>query len=215
MKEEITTVVNEFFEAYNPRRYAKGQVLIHAQDDPEHIYYIVSGKVKVYDISYRGDEVVLNTFSEHAFFPMSYAVNKSPNSYFYEAETDVEIRLAPIDEVVNFIKTNPDVMFDLLRRVYSGTDGLLGRMAHLMASSARSRVLYELLIELRRFGQVDGKTASVQMNESDIGARAGLARETVNREVQKLKTEKLIKLSKNEITILDPARLEELIGRGL
>jgi len=53
-------------------------------------------------------------------------------------------------------------------RVYSGTDGLIGRLAHLMAGTARSRVLYELLIECRRFGQPRGMGAAVALSESDL-----------------------------------------------
>ena len=70
MDPEVAKKVEDFFGSYRPRRYAKGQILIHAQDNPESIFYLLSGRVKEYDISYRGDEIVLNVFSPPAFFPM-------------------------------------------------------------------------------------------------------------------------------------------------
>jgi CRP-like cAMP-binding protein len=215
MDSVVAQKVNDFFAGFPVRRYSKGQILIHAHDNPQYVYYLIQGRVKQYDISYRGDEVVLNTFKPPAYFPMSYAINKTANSYFFEAETDLELHLVPAADAVKFVKTNPDVLFDLLSRVYAGTDGLLGRLAHLMASSARSRLLYELLIESRRFGTPSGQKTAGSLTEGELGSRAGLTRETISREIQQLKTEGLISVVKNEILINDLDSLSTSISREL
>ena len=215
----MTTAVQEkivgFFSAYPLKHGDAGQTLISPHEEPAGIFFLLEGRVKQYDISARGDEVVLNVFKPPAFFPMSYAINRSPNVYFYQAETPVDFRQAPHDAVVKFVKDNPDVLFDLLGRVYQGLDGILGRLAHLMGGSARSRVLYELLIESRRFGTPRGKGVAIYLNESDLAARAGLARETVSREIHKLKDEGLISIIKNEIWINDIDRLSASVGPEL
>lgn len=207
--------VAEFFSHYPVRTFAKGEMLIHAGDQPASIFHIKSGRVKQYDISYRGDEIVLNVFSAPAFFPMNVAINHTPNDYFFEAESDVEVVAAPVDEVSSFIQAHPEVALDLLSRVYRGTDGLLKRLAHTMASSAKSRVMYELLIEARRFGTQQGEAVSVDLSESDIGARAGLARETVNREIGKLKQAGLLSITNHRITLTNIDALAEAIGPEL
>lgn len=215
MAQETTqTKIEDFFGRYRPRKYPKGQMLILSGDETDYIYHLVKGRVKEYDVSYRGDEVILNIFKPPAFFPMSLAINKTRNPYIYEAETELEIRQAPAEDVLKFLKSNPDVMYDLLSRVYRGVDGLLGRMAHLMAGSARSRLLHELVLECRRFGesQTDGSIL-LKINEKDLGARAGLSRETVNREVSKLKKEGLIAVQRNDIRIKDVAILEVMLGK--
>jgi CRP-like cAMP-binding protein len=211
----VAQKIEVFFSGFPQRQYPAGQILIHGHDNPTHILHLLEGRVKQYDISYRGDEVVLNVFKPPAFFPMSYAINKTPNTYFFEAETDVALHMSPMDEAVKFIRTHPDVLFDLLGRVYRGTDGLLGRLAHIMAGSARSRVLYELLIEARRFGHERGHGVVITLTESDIGSRAGLARETVSREIGKLKQEELISVIKNEVFVNDMDKLTEAVSREL
>jgi CRP-like cAMP-binding protein len=215
MDSVVAAKIEQFFARYPAREYRKGQILIHAHDNPEHIYHLIEGRVKQYDISYRGDEVVLNVFKPPAFFPMSYAINRTPNVYFYEAETDVQFQVAPLDDAVTFIKGNADVLYDLLGRVYKGTDGLIGRLAHMMAGSARSRILYELIIECRRFGEARGQGMAVALSESEIGAHAGLARETVSRELRKLKNEGLISVIKNEIWVNDVKRLADSVSSEL
>jgi len=210
MQPDIAKKIEAFFADYRLRKYAKGQVLMLNGDTPDDVFYLVEGQVKVYDVTYKGDEIILNVFKPPAFFPMSLAIHKGENSYIYEAETDVQLRQAPADKVVAFVKENPDVMFDLLSRVYRGTDGLLGRMAHLMASSAKRRLMYELLVSARRFGkQATDDSCTVPFNEKEIGARAGLTRETVSREMAKLKKENLVTVRAKDTVIHNLAVLEK------
>lgn len=204
--------IESFFSQYRLRKYAKGQILILNGDTPEYIFNLVSGSVKQYDISYKGDELILNVFKPPAFFPMAVAVNKTTNPYIYEAETEIEIRQAPSSEVIDFIKSNTDVMYDLLSRVYRGTDVLLGRLTHLMSGSAKVRLMFELIVEALRSGELqkDG-CYSISLNEKDLAARSGLSRETVNREIHKLKKDDLVKLSQKTIVICNIQELQKRI----
>lgn len=213
MSKDISDKIEAFFNNYRPRKYAKGQILILNGDDTTYVYHLIDGRVKQYDVTYRGDEIILNVFKPPAFFPMSLAINKVPNPYIYEAETDIEIRQAPAGEVVTFLKENPDVLFDLLSRVYKGVDGLLGRMTHLMASSAKGRLMYELLIACRRFGTENDGSCSMTINEKELAARAGLSRETVSREMNKLIKDKLATLQAGTVTIPDLSAFEEKLGK--
>ena len=215
MDTTVEKTINEFFESYRVRKYSKGQILIFNGDQTEFVYQLVSGRVKQYDITYRGDEIILNVFQPPAFFPMSMAINKTPNRYTYEAETDIEIRQAPADTVVAFLKKHPDVLFDLLSRVYRGTDSLLSRMAHLMASGAKGRLMFELLVACQRFGEKseDGSCTLV-MNETDLGARAGLTRETVSREMKKLENDNLAQLKNSKITINNISDFEKMMEKA-
>ena len=215
MNPVVAQKIETFFDAYPVRHYVRGQIVIDAHEAPSHVFHLLEGRVKQYDISYSGDEVVLNVFKPPAFFPMSYAINQTPNTYFYEVETAAELQLAPGDAVVDFIKDNPDVLFDLLSRVYRGTDGLIGRLAHLMAGSARSRILNVLLIECRRFGTPRGQGTAITLTESDIGAHAGLARETVSREIRKLKDEGLVAVVKNKIWVNNVENIAASVSREL
>lgn len=214
MTKDASDQVEKFFLQYRLRKYLKGQVLILNGDDIDYVYYMESGRVKQYDVTYRGSEIIMNVFSPPAFFPMSPVINQTPNPYIYEAETDITVRRAPIKDVVNFIKNSPDVMYDLLSRVYWGLDGLLSRMGHLMASNARNRLIFELITECKRFGRGNGKGGYfLDVSEKDLGARAGLSRETVSREIHKLKGVKLIKVERHQIIVRDLEGLENIIKR--
>jgi len=205
--------IGGFFQKYPLRQYRKGQILIFSGADTEHVYHLVKGRVKQYDVSYRGDEIVVNTFKSPAFFPMSLAINRTPNPYIYEAETDVELHEAPAKDVIAMLKSNPQVTYDLLSRVYKGLDGVLERMAHLMKSSARQRLIYEILINAKRFGKQrpDG-TLSGRINEGELAARSGLSRETVSREMSKLIKNGMLTYKAGRLTILNPEKFENKLS---
>lgn len=209
MASEISQKIHAAFSSYPKRSYPKGQILLFGDENPSHIFYLIKGKVIKYDLSYRGDEVIVNVFGKGSFFPMSWAMNRIPEPFFYKTEEASEIHLVPCDFAVQFIKDNPDVMYDLLARVYRGLNGLLGRVVQLMSGTAKSRVLYELLIEARRFGRPLPDTGvQLSLTEMEIAARAGLSRETVNREVQKMKREKLIDVVNGKLIVRDAQALE-------
>ena len=130
--------------------------------------------------------------------------------------TDVELQLAPADEVVDFLKAEPEVTYNLLSRLYSGVDGLQRRMTHLMGGSARSRVLFELIVECNRFGkpQEDGSYI-LSVNGSELAKSSGLTRETTNRELSKLKTHGLIARQGKLLVVKSIGELQEALGNDL
>lgn len=214
MDTTILSAIDKFFSRYQTKRVKKGQVIIYAGDTPAGVYHIQKGKVRQYDINYRSDEVVVNVFKPPAFFPMSWAINRSHNHYFFEAMTDVELQVAPADDVINFLKTKPEVMYDLLSRLYSGVEGIQRRMAHLMGGSARSRLLFELVIECSRFGTLQNDGGCIlSINESELAKSAGLSRETTNRELSKLKS--LVAYKGKTLVVRSVDALQKELGTDL
>ncbi|MGH7196416.1 MAG: Crp/Fnr family transcriptional regulator [Candidatus Saccharimonadales bacterium] len=204
--------VKTFFADFPLRQYDKGNILVHAGDEPQGVFYLHKGQVRQYAINDRGDEIVVNVFKPGAFFLMSWAINKTPNRYFLDALEDVEVYVAPAERVVQFVQTNPDVLFDLLQRVYSGVDGILERMVLLMGGDARSRLMLELLISARRTGVPRGSNShTVHLTESDLATRTGMSRETVSREMRHLKKTGLVEVAYKQITLLDVRALEKAV----
>ncbi len=103
-----------FYKQFVIRNYKKSEMLIRADDDPQGIFYLKKGYVRQFTISKLGFELTLHILKPVSYFPMVWAVNGTPNVYFFEALTPVEVGRAPRDEVVNFIKDKPIIIFELL-----------------------------------------------------------------------------------------------------
>lgn len=210
MEEAIAKKIDTFFTQFKFQRYKKGEIIVRADEPPSGIFYLKRGMVKKYAISSKGDELVVNLFKPISFFPMSWAINMEPNAFFYEAVEDIEIWKAPREKAVTFIKENPDVLFDLLARVYKGTEGMLTRMAYLMSGNAYARLVTELVIHAKRFGTKTGEHSfQVHISEKDLAAQSGMTRETVSREMKLLKEKGLVTFEKNMIILEDLGKLEK------
>lgn len=198
--------ISDFFSNYPERSFKKGEIIIFAHMELSSVFHIKKGSVIQYDITPSGDRSILNTFKPGAFFPMSNAVNNIDTPYFFEADEDVTVRVCPASDAVSFVKTHPDVLFDLLSRTYRGTDGLLLRLSELMHGDASSRILRELQILAKRFG-TDEKDGSVvlkkRVSEAQLAERTGLARETVSRAITRLKQEGSLTVSNGHFSITD------------
>lgn len=218
MKEELSAreKVDAFFSRYRELHFSKGEIIIFAGENNNNVYYLTEGRIKKYSVNYKGDEITLATFRPPSFLPIAQAINqKTVNRFYYASETDVIARCAPTQEVVAMLQQNPDVMMQLLLRVNRALDEFLGRAVSLMASNALSRVAYEIYIETTRFGIKENQHYLVELTERSLAARTGLTRETVNREIRKLKEMNAVAVERRGIIVKDLGYLEKKLYKEL
>ena len=186
---------DEFYKQFAIRDYKKGEMLIRADDDPQGIFCLIKGYVRQYTISKAGTELTLHILKPISYFPMVWAINGTPNVYNYEALTPVQVGRAPREQVVNFIKDKPKVIFELMSELLADYAETLIRMEHLVFSDAHRRVISVLLYIAKHFGETRDKGVIVhhRFTQQDIATLVGVARETASNEMVKLEKKGLIK----------------------
>lgn len=207
----VKNKLGKFFSKYKLIKYKRGEILLRAEDLPSGIFFLKEGIVRQYAISPKGDELTLNIYRPFSFFPMAYFINNTQNAHYFEAMTPVLAGRAPGNDFLKFIQRHPDIMFDLLRRIYNGLQGLFLRMEYLMAGDAKSRLVTELLIYARRFGKQADKSIMVdlKLTQKDLAAQSGIARETVGRIIKTLKEKGLISFKNKNLIINNLSKLED------
>jgi CRP-like cAMP-binding protein len=143
---------------------------------------------------------------------MIWALNNTPNIYFYESLTDVILLKAPKEEILKHIKDNPAVLLDLTKRTLKGLDGMTRLMEALLTGSAYQQIASVLLVLARRFGK-NGKGSELiidlPLTHRIIGTIAGLSRESTSLELEKLAKANLISQKDHLIVVKDLKKLEE------
>jgi len=205
----------EFYKQFQVRSYKKGEILIRADDDPQGIFCLTKGYVRQYTLSKNGYELTLHILKPTTYFPLVWAVNGTPNVYFFEALTPVEVGRAPKDDVVNFIKDKPTIIFELLSDLIEQYAETLKRMEHLVFSDAYRRVISVLIYIAKHFGEEHGKGIVVhhRFTQQDIATLVGIARETASIEMARLEKRGLVKYIDHEMIFNNIALLNaELIS---
>ena len=195
MTDNKTKEFEAFYKQFKTRFYKKGEMLIRADDDPQGIFCLKKGYVRQYTISKTGNELTLHILRPISYFPMVWALNGTPNVYYFEALTPVEVGRAPRDEVVAFISQKPIIMFELLSELIEDYAESLKRIEQLVFSDAYRRVIAVLLYIAKHFGKESGKKIIVdhRFTQQDIATLVGVARETASNEIVKLEKKGLIK----------------------
>ncbi len=207
--EDKVKELETFYKQFTIRNYKKGEMLIRADDDPQGIFCLTKGYVRQYTISKTGFELTLHILKPISYFPMVWAVNGTPNVYYFEALTQVEVGRAPRDQVVNFIKDKPIIIFELLSELIEDYAESLTRIEHLVFSDAYRRVISVLLYIAKHFGEKQSKGVIIhqRFTQQDIATLVGVARETASNEMVKLEKKGLIKYVDHSILIENVSKL--------
>jgi len=195
----------------------KGQI-IQSTDDRRVFNYVKRGYVKRYLISNDGSYGVQVIYGPEDMFPITLAfsvvfhrnINESPETYYYEAMTEVDI--CTIDETVlkEAIADDPNLYKDLFGicgvRLHSTLHGL----ENLTLSNSYHRVAHEVLFLAKKFGvkKAKGTEIQVQLTHQDLADILSLTRETVSTAMVQLRKNKLITTAKL-IVVPDMEKLEE------
>lgn len=192
-----------FYEQFRIRNYKKNETLIRADDDPVGIFCLTKGYVRQYTISKTGFELTLHILKPISYFPMVWAINGTPNVYYFEALTPVEVGRAPRDDVVNFIKDKPEIIFKLMSELVEDYAETLTRMEHLVFSDAYRRVISILLYIAKHFGEETdhGIIIHHRFTQQDIATLVGVARETASNELTKLESKGLVRYVDHAIVL--------------
>lgn len=203
-------VFEDFYGKFKSRRYKKGETLIRADDNPQGIFYLKKGYVRQYTISKSGSELTLHILKPISYFPMVWAINGTPNIYYFEAITPVEAGRAPRVEVVEFIKDKPELIFKLMSELLEEYGETLTRIEHLVFSDAYRRVLSVFIYLAKHFGEdVKGKrVVKHRFTHQDIATLVGVARETASNEINKLEKKGLVKYVNHTLVYAKIEKLE-------
>ena len=212
MEQIVEDNVKTFFEKFPIWKYSKGQIILHFEEPISGVYFLESGKVRQYNISDSGSEIVVNIYRKSSYFPVFLAITDATNGYIYEAMSKIQIRKAPVDDFRKFFDNSPDVVMEQLKDVYRRTNKGMKRMTYMVASKAYYRIIFELINECGYSTIRKDGSYHIHVHEYEIAESAGLSRETTSREFQKLKEKKLVKVSRKFITVNNLDKLKKELG---
>lgn len=206
-REELSTLADAVVIA----RYRKNQVLFVEGEPSRSLYFICSGRVKVYRLSDDGREQILHLLSDGD--PVAVVPFFDGGTYPANAEvmTDSEIAFLRADDFERIARANPTILLRMLRILAQRLRRAQDDIASLALKDVSGRLAGALLDLARRHGQqVDGHIqVDLQLSRQELGNLIGATRETTTRLLHQFQRDKAIHIDGSMITILDKSRLHE------
>ncbi len=215
MKDSVNNNLNNFFSKFSALTFIKNQLIISPKEEISSIYLLKKGLVRMYIISEEGLEATIHVYQAGSFFPIMLSLSSSTNKYYFEAMEDVETRVAPVDKVIAFIKSDPEVLFDLTSRFADAINGLMNRIEQLVSQGAHSKIASLLLYFADTFGEKEANryVFDMKFSHDQIGTWVGVTRETVSRQMEHMESKGIITHKDHKIIINDLDKLRDEVTK--
>ncbi len=207
--------LTDYFKGGRKRDYKKGEIILHAGDDPRGVYFIDRGLVKIYALTKEGTEHIHLFYGDSDIFPILWIYRDTVRNAFYEAMEDTTIWLVPKESFKAFVASNIEVAILLLEKVTGLFRLYAGRIDTLQYSNSYERTATLLVSLAYRFGRSaeSGCLIDAPLTHHDIANSVNLSRETASRAMERLQRKGIISYDKNRrIIITDLARLIAIPG---
>lgn len=192
------------------RQYAPRQIVFFPDDRCDSVFLVVSGRVKLTQVSDQGREICFRHLVRGDLFGEECLVNRPRRGYYAEALSPTLLTLIRSADFIRLVREEPElghaVACALCRR---GLDAERALSAFVF-SDVRERVLqrlWELYCREKEF-----KDESLSVTHQDLANLVGAARETVTCVLHKLQDEGIITLANRRIKIKQPKVLFQMAG---
>jgi len=191
----------------------KGDDPLSSGDTQKYFYFVISGKIKIYDIDFQtSKEQTLYMLSHGDMFDVVSLLDGKPNQYISEVLEDTHLIQVPLDDVKQMILKD-----EKFRQYFYHYIASQLRSMEDLAISLSFYDVYQRVVQLfTRFTQtIDGKTklrVIDNLSHEEIASMVGSVRKVVNRTLQKLKKDGIIEVSRKNIHIKNFEKLLESLN---
>lgn len=210
-----------FFEKHSkrhPLKIKKGNMIFYEGDQPERLYFIKKGFVKMYRLSEEGKNTIIYLYGPGSMLGVRALTSKDEAlKHNAEAITDVEIVTISRKDYFDAVQKNPDYLIDLLHIFLDRLLQTERKLEGFITVDATARVANFLSDVAARFGkptspqgrEKNGKVIiDLPLTHQQIAEFVGSVRETVTIALHNLEKSKLVKIEKGRIVILNPKKLK-------
>lgn len=202
--------ISIFPENKTRKKLRKKDMLFMEGDTPSHLYYVVSGKIKVFKSNETGKELIVDIYKEGDFFGYVELIEGCKHKEFAMAIESSEVALIPKEDFFQLIYSDHDIaliFINLLAKSYSDAEE---KLIHLAYNSARKRVAEAILFVYEKYQKVGEPKLMFNLMRENISSLSGISPESVSRNLSDFRDQGLIETHNGNIRILDLEKLKKM-----
>lgn len=195
--------------------FKKNQIIYAEKDEPEYLWCLLKGKVKMYKNGI-GDRVqILRLYRPVQYFGYrAYFANELYVSSAAAFEPAV-IGAIPLDLVEKLIRGNMNLAMFFIHELSKNLGGSDTKIVNLTQKHIRGRLAEALLILVDHYGlEEDGSTLKIYMSREDLANLSNMTTSNAIRTLTAFVNEKLIIVDGRRIRIINEAQLRKISKFG-
>lgn len=184
--------------------------MVYAENQrPKAVFYIKSGKVKIYKVNEDGKELITAICSKGDFFGYTFVLEEMNYKENAQVLEDAELIIIPKEDFNALISGNAQVAKQFIKLITRDVLDKEESLLNLAYNSLRKKVARQLIQMLQKFKNDEGSNV-INLSRENLAQSAGIATESLIRTLSDFKSEKLIDLHGSTITILNENKLRNL-----
>ena len=199
--EELKKLPNE----RKVKSYKRRDIIFEEGDYPRYLYFVKSGKVKIFKTNEDGKEYIIDIHKTGDFFGYLDLIKHDKYTESAAAMEETEISLIPKEDFVKLLNANRDVASQLIKMLADNVSEKEDQLLNLAYNSVRRRVADAILLLSQK--QEDG---SISILRDDLARIVGTAKESVIRMLTEFKEDGYIKVVDGAIYIIDAEGLKNM-----
>ncbi len=192
------------------RLFKDQQIIFREGDALDHVVYIVSGKVRTYNVNKDDKEFTTGLHGKGDIIGFFGLLETGRSTESAEALEAAKVIMIPKDELLALLQRDHDVSVCFIKLLSRDVEDLKGRMLQLAYASIRQRVAQSLLHIHERYAEDNDSRLGVRITREDLASVVGTATESLIRSLSDLKHDELISIEGREIRILNRDGLEKV-----
>jgi CRP/FNR family transcriptional regulator len=193
------------------RRQA-GTMLFASGEPAERFFLILAGKVKLYQLSPRGDQQILHLYGPGMTFAEAAVLSGTAYPAFAEVVEEAELLAVGRTEIRRAVEANPDLALGML----AGMSAKLREFNRLIEDLSLKSVPGRLAgLLLRLADQAGADRFDLPQTKRELAGQIGTVPETLSRTLAKLKSAGLIAVRGRNMEIRDRQGLSDLAQGGM
>lgn len=193
------------------KRFGKGEVIFHDGNSSDRVFAIRAGLIKTCKIIDGGKEQILNIVNPGNFMGLE-SLFDDHYPFSAHAIMDSEVCFVRKDALFVLLRHNFDIVLEIMKILAKDLVGARNQIRDLGLKDARCRVASFLLsppfypnAEVR-----EGTVMRIPITRQEISDLLGLTMETVSRALSRLHNEKVIRINRAEIELINVQQLRLL-----
>ncbi|MFD0827833.1 Crp/Fnr family transcriptional regulator [Neobacillus sp. M.A.Huq-85] len=180
---------------------------VFLQGDPlENVYFIKSGKVKIYKSDISGKEQLVNVMKKGEMFPHVGFFRKGDYPAYAEILEPSTLIAIPILKFESVLIENPELCIKVFRVLGEKIVDLQNRLEEQILNNTYEQIIKLLIRLAQKYGKkLEDSTLllKAEFTNKDLANMIGTTRETISRTLTKMKKEELIEVDDEGNMMLD------------
>lgn len=197
------------------KRLSKGESLFLQGSEPDSVYFVKSGAIQLSNFSSTGREAVLGIAEAGMWFGELTLIIQQARVHDAKALVPTELMVVSKSHFFGIVNDNKDFLKELLNLVCRRYKWAIDRIEATILKPVPVRLADRLLAEYDMAKHIGGSSQTeLKLSQEQLGRMLGASRQTVNRLLKELESEKILTLTYGRIHLHNLPALRRIVAES-